>query len=324
MSKSQCSFVQKDRTMDIYKKDNHLLILGNGFDLDIGYRTKYSDFARSNFWPFSEHTDGLGGYLQSRATTDNWLDLEMALLNYASYRNGAAKAGAGGRYPIDSDKSDYQTLVLFLQWYIKRIINEREVKPESVAAQVLRTVLGNKRCKIYSFNYTNLRKIAYALYIKDSIYDRQNYNLEYVPIHGCAESKEIILGVNSDAQLLAGYDFLRKNEQPSFCSTDLRQDLMYSKEITFFGLSMGSIDYPYFREFWESLSNNTIHTKDKKHITIFTYNNSSRFEIINSIKAIEREDLLNIQSNAYVDIICTHECSSQSNDKIRDWTNRNK
>lgn len=310
--------------MDIYKKDNQLLILGNGFDLDIGYQTRYSDFAKSIVWPFLKRTNGLGGYLQSCANSDNWLDLEMALLNYASSSNGAAKVGLGGCYPIDSDKLDYHNLVLFLREYIKRIINESKVKPESVAAQVLRTVLGNKRCKIYSFNYTNLRKIAYALYMNDSIYDRQNYNLDYIPIHGCIESEEIILGVNSDAQLLTGYDFLRKNEQPSFCSTDLRQDLIDSNEITFFGLSMGSIDYPYFRDFWESLSNNTIHTKDKKHITIFTYNDSSRYEIINSIKTIVRLDLLNIQSNNYVDIICTHDCSSQNNDKIKNWVNRNK
>lgn len=27
-----------------------LLILGNGFDIDLGMKTKYSDFAKSHYW----------------------------------------------------------------------------------------------------------------------------------------------------------------------------------------------------------------------------------------------------------------------------------
>lgn len=30
---------------------NNILILGNGFDLDLGLPTKYSDFANSEYWP---------------------------------------------------------------------------------------------------------------------------------------------------------------------------------------------------------------------------------------------------------------------------------
>ena len=30
------------------------LVIGNGFDLDAGMKTSYSDFARSKFWPFSD------------------------------------------------------------------------------------------------------------------------------------------------------------------------------------------------------------------------------------------------------------------------------
>ena len=28
-----------------------ILVIGNGFDLDLGLKTKYSDFAKSNYWP---------------------------------------------------------------------------------------------------------------------------------------------------------------------------------------------------------------------------------------------------------------------------------
>lgn len=43
------------------------LIIGNGFDLDIGFKTKYSDYFniwdRNNHWPFKDATSGLGGYI---------------------------------------------------------------------------------------------------------------------------------------------------------------------------------------------------------------------------------------------------------------------
>ena len=63
----------------------NVLILGNGFDLDVNYKTRYSDFAKNVrlCWPFEDAKDGLGGYLQERAKTDTWLDLESALLDYA-------------------------------------------------------------------------------------------------------------------------------------------------------------------------------------------------------------------------------------------------
>lgn len=35
-------------------KKESILIIGNGFDIDLGLATSYRDFAKSTFWPFSE------------------------------------------------------------------------------------------------------------------------------------------------------------------------------------------------------------------------------------------------------------------------------
>lgn len=72
--------------------------------------------------------------------------------------------------------------------------------------------------------------------MNDSRHDRQDYNLDYAPVHGCIETNDIILGVNSDADLIEGYEFLRKNEQPDYKPTNLRQDIFSAREVTFFGL----------------------------------------------------------------------------------------
>lgn len=44
---------------------NRLLILGNGFDLGLGRETRYSDFAKSRFWPENLKSE-LFGYLEKK------------------------------------------------------------------------------------------------------------------------------------------------------------------------------------------------------------------------------------------------------------------
>ena len=36
-------------------KKKKVFIIGNGFDLDLGWKTRYSDFAKSSFWRLSEN-----------------------------------------------------------------------------------------------------------------------------------------------------------------------------------------------------------------------------------------------------------------------------
>ena len=191
-----------------------------------------------------------------------------------------------------------------------------------MAARVLRTLLARGEYKIYSFNYTNLRKVAFALFVKDSIYERKDYELDYTAVHGCIETDDIILGVNSDANLIEGYEFLYKNEQPGYRFTNLRQDLFASKEITFFGFSMGKIDYPFFRDFWNSLCQGVVPIKEKRHITIFTHNDDSRRQILRQLRSLTGTDLTAIQGNCYFEIICSENCNGDDKERFESWINR--
>ena len=40
-------------------RPNKTLILGNGFDLDLGLHTTYADFAASKFWPLEDINAGI-------------------------------------------------------------------------------------------------------------------------------------------------------------------------------------------------------------------------------------------------------------------------
>ena len=64
-----------------------LLIIGNGFDIDLGLKTCYSDFSKSNNWKtlmkdtYSFDTDLLGVLLNAEEK-DAWFDIEKTMNEY--------------------------------------------------------------------------------------------------------------------------------------------------------------------------------------------------------------------------------------------------
>ena len=303
-----------------------VFIIGNGFDLDLGFRTRYSDFYQQ-CWPFRDAVSGLGGFLEQCVQRKHWLDLEMELFNYAKVDNGKALKNEDGLYPIDADKDDFECLQTVLASFIKRFVWENEPKKDSVASKVLNAVLENKHYSIYSFNYTDLAKIAARIYLDATFYDEIKYNLDYTPVHGTTEENNIILGVHSDAELIEGYEFLQKINQPTLVPNNLMQELNAAQEIVVFGLSLGIIDYPYFRRLFNALgaSDSEIVPPDKKkYITIFTYDESSRMEILKQLRTLIGYDLSTLKSNCYFDIIRTSMCNYEDKNKFEAWITRQK
>lgn len=303
-----------------------VFILGNGFDLDLHFKTKYSDYfeiwERNRLWPFDDSSKGLGGYLHRCAKTEKWLDLEMSLFNYASKEKGVATRGDNGLYPIESDKNDFLRLVNNLTGFITRIPNETSINIESVASKVLNSVLCSSEYSIYSFNYTNLNEIADRLQIKYCLDENNEHDINYTHVHGNIRDKSIILGVHSDACLIDGYAFLKKNYQPLYKATDIMQDLAIADEVVFFGLSMGIIDFPYFRNFFSSLSSGIIPKDKKKHITLFTLNESSRLELHEQLATLTGTDLMMLKNNSYFEIIRTSLCGSDDRVIFEKWIAR--
>ena len=66
--------------------DNNVFIIGNGFDLDLGLKTKYSNFADSEYWIRNDRILMCKSFNNSR-NKDTWFDLEGELLNYSKRYN---------------------------------------------------------------------------------------------------------------------------------------------------------------------------------------------------------------------------------------------
>ena len=53
-----------------------LLIVGNGFDLSMGFKTSYGDFMKSSFFP-NKKTSALCSYLSEKYQENmGWIDIE--------------------------------------------------------------------------------------------------------------------------------------------------------------------------------------------------------------------------------------------------------
>lgn len=263
-----------------------LLILGNGFDLDLGFKTRFSDFASSEYWPkFGPAPTVLQRYLEVRKDIDKWFDLEGALLDYSQRLN--------------EEKADPHTpsedIVFFrcLKEHIMDYLENEQNKPimkGSVAARLLCGLLKTDNLKsIYTFNYTNIKRVA-------SNFCQQPDEIDVNYVHGSLDKRDIIVGVD-ESEVIEGYEFLQKAVDVNYHSTNIISEFSLSQNIIFFGHSFGKIDIEYFKPFFNFIFNQNIQEdQHHPHITIFTYDEESRLEILKNIHSmgINRQRLFNL------------------------------
>ncbi len=269
----------------------NILIIGNGFDLDLGWRTSYKEFERKDvvsFWPrvnercysaLQQHLD--------RICVQYWFDLENELREYAKVDSTFIT----NQDTVEQDRLYFEILRCQLMKYISFAQSSLTVNKESIAARLLREKHFDV---IYNFNYTD---IYHSASLVGAPLPKNN-----VHVHGCVKEQSIILGVDGTS-LRPGYEFLHKNNSIYYCETNIKNDLLNADKVVFFGHSFGQTDYHYFKDFFTAICNNDFHQK-KKHITIYTYNENSSQEIISRLmnNGITLEKLRN---NSEFEIICT-------------------
>ena len=282
-----------------------VLILGNGFDLDLGLPTRYSDFAKSKFWPFKrlmnktsfdgEKIDTLNDALFRASTDSSWFDIEKTLGDYASfngtYNSTRASYGEEVQEQAIEDEHYYNNLVDSLKKYLFSI-EDTELNRASVAAHVFQALIKSKYfTKIFSFNYTNLYSIAKRLGIESEF--------KYQHVHGSLTTN-IILGIESRMDFYPGYRYMCKEYNLGYETRFIKHCLEDAKDVVFFGHSLSPIDYHYFRSFFSAQSDDNLKFDNRKSITIFTYDKDSHFDICDQLRNMNERKLDNLfGSNAF-------------------------
>lgn len=279
----------------------NLLIIGNGFDLDLGRKTKYSDYRSSRYWPFTslDH-NGLGYYIENYAKSNsNWFDIEELLRAYGEIDSKEYKKTNSSlkSISINQDELDFRFLNKRMSKYIESI-NLTPIKTDSAAARILNAVLSNGTYKIYSFNYSSLKSIARLT--------GYPHHFDHEHVHGLAANKSAILGVDDDVDLRKGYDFMYKTFSRFYESHPIQYDLKDADEIIFFGLSLGRIDYPYFQDFFRLLCESEHRDRaNSKKVTIITYDEYSRRQILRQLREMNQKRTNYLFGLNDVGFICT-------------------
>ena len=267
--------------MDRMQTIKKVFILGNGFDIDLGIKTRYSDFAKSNEWKLLMR--GFAGkpghmllkYMKTKEFTEEWFDIEAAMLEYA------IKASSNNMpYNVIEDEKDYKRLCDALGKYLNGI-KYVECDCNSCAARLTRLINGLKDNQyIYSFNFTPLDK--YVDYINGRIITNINY------IHGTLSESNYILGFECDdiKSIRKEYSFMYKSNNINYKSCDLSDKMRHTHEVVIFGHSLNPIDFVYFKDYFHDIMQYDEEGENKRILTIISRDEYSERTIKDNIRSM--------------------------------------
>ncbi len=303
---------------------NRVLVLGNGFDLDLGYPTAYGDF-KLPFNTKAKDCHRLGKFLLHCKKVKQWGSLEKVLteygridpekeyqdlMNMVSFPGSKLVNKAFGQIfkktsrairnksqHVPGDKIDFDNLCDRLESYFKSIDLSRP-NTDSYAARLLRS---HSFDRIFTFNFTDLAEIGKALGVDMA-------SAQYV--HGCAAQGTAVMGAGDYSDLRANASYLYKAANEKYKATDLMEALDECDEAYFYGLSFSKVDYPYFEDFFKKIADGD-YGADRKVIRIYTYDDESRMDVLYNLRQMAGS-LTKLQGYADIEVIC---CGVDSSDR---------
>lgn len=272
-----------------YKYD-HLLIIGNGFDLNLGLPTTYRNFVESLIFKKmyvkrmqEKHAKGktqpsLIDYLYGKKFYERWYDIEQALLEYVSRKPDGSFVNN-----VEEDKKDYELVCNALVEYfgsilktlISNVIDEFRELP---ACQLLKAFYSSRNI-VYTFNYTPIDEVLETI---STIKVHGEIEMDTIA-KGKINKSHIILGIETNdlSTIAPDYTFLLKSNNAAFRSSQIALDLLYAKNVIIFGHSLNQMDFGYFDGYFKLLASNT--DKDRR-LTIITKDEKSRVSLFDNIR----------------------------------------
>lgn len=261
---------------------DRLYIIGNGFDIDLGMDTRYSDFLDST--KFKEFTEDklvadFANYLFNQ-NREYWVDMETAIKNYVNDNDSLDHV---------SFKIVYEKLKVFLRTYIQmqqskfiqRISDVNGYYGSSRAVMLIKKIKSeikkSNNVKIINFNYTS--DSFFRLFDNIDRFSNQN-QVEIINVHGTLEvNSNIVLGVEDKALRTdrSEFGFIKKGRDENMVNTNLYNSYSKASEISFFGHSLGESDIMHFKPMFEHIFN-----ERKAHNVVLNFYNDGDLAHLNS------------------------------------------
>jgi hypothetical protein len=265
-----------------------VIVLGNGFDLNLGLKTSYSNFINSDeFRSLLSTGSALAIYMAKQHELNNWIDVENELKKYSN----SAYADNSKDF-----KKEFKELSSSLMKYLEKI-DYSSINHDSVAARLIKSLKGSSTL-ILNFNYTQ----SVELLLKGYLNEIDIENCEHVQVHGSVAESNIIFGVEDLCNIIPAHVFLKKSYHKNFKAINISDLLDQSQEVWFFGYSLGETDHMYFKEFFLNLC---IIKGSRKKILTHHYGDDSYHDLHIQIDALTLQKMSNLKKNTEFHLIDT-------------------
>ena len=284
--------------MDVLPPKKVVLVIGNGFDLDMKQQTSYTDFVNSMYFKYLidpnqenpvemmegvdedkliRNPNGMASYVMEQKEHNNWVDLEECIREYCEKQPESTVNKARLREELFSIR-------YMLYHYLARVVYYNFEDRDSffknrIAYKLLEGIVNeNVSYEIWDFNYTfTCETILERLNVDSNVISN---HLHY--IHGQLrrdngyERWPIVLGSDSTEKLEQVCPSAVKCHTRGYFDnrSALRSDLQEAEMVVFMGHSMGSTDRPYFSEMLKSgkLKSVVVITKSEASLDDFRAN----------------------------------------------------
>ena len=265
-------------------KEKVVMLIGNGFDLNLGLKTSYKDFLDSKqFEEYKKKGSQLAKYLSGKCELNNWIDIENELKIYSR------------SVYISQDrkefKKDYVDLCKYLCSYLNDI-DYNTIDKKSDAYQLFLKLINfdNAKIYIYDFNYTE----SVSKIIEDNKLD-QKAETQIIKVHGSAADNKIVFGVEDRASINPNDSFLYKSGSHYYNSEiNINEELKTANSIVVIGHSLGETDHFYFNIFFQ----NQASSFSKSKSFIFTYHTDDGWNaLMRQLHDLTLSNLADFRSN---------------------------
>ena len=260
---------------------NTVLVIGNGFDMDLGLKVGYADFSNSEEWTElvngrqsvykgNRLNESLVLYLEKLREKQDWFNIEKGIHDFVQFHSKPTFDTSNAF--VESVMSDYEDLKSALCRYIKReteifvLDNNRKSKAYELLTRLYRAT-------IISFNYTDCLKLC-NISRNASKLSRIHGDLDTGIVLGCdiCENDK----VNRTLSFLYKYNMLNE-------TNNIVDSLQNAVEIVFFGHSINEMDFCYFKGFFQKMSTSQA-PYPKRNLTFITKDKNSMREIKDNIR----------------------------------------
>lgn len=265
---------------------NILVILGNGFDLDLGWKTSYKDFYLAKRHRFAEWSKNK--FVENMVKEDAWYDLEGYL------RTSALSLSK-------EEVEDYLYFYKMCESLIKEYLDNRSsgvysnTKKDSCAYQLLSRM--KKDTNVITFNYTDPFSQESMKITPDNVIhihgNLMGGHATEAPILGFDEKAAEINSLIADSAVRD----LIKSHKHNYIETFIKL-VKEADVILIYGHSLSITDADYFALFLRNFAEGNL---SKKKLYIVTYDTNARI----SIKKNMKEYNVN-----YDDILCNSDATT--------------